>query len=235
MGYVLLEVMCVTKILVAPSILAADFARLGEQVRQVEAAGADLIHIDVMDGRFVPNLTMGPLIVEAVKRSTALPLDVHLMTVEPDHLLPAFVAAGSSNLTVHVEACPHLYRTLQSIRTSGCRAGVALNPHTPASAIVEVLHLIDLIVVMTVNPGFGGQAFLPEVLPKVKQLRQMITASGYNIDIEIDGGINVQTAVPCVNAGANVLIAGSAIFSSKITVQAGIDSLRAAVATVNTI
>jgi ribulose-phosphate 3-epimerase len=234
-GYVLLEVMCVTKILLAPSILAADFARLGEQVRDAQTANADLIHIDVMDGRFVPNLTMGPLVVEAVKRSTTLPLDVHLMTIEPDQLLPAFVAAGASNLTVHVEACPHLHRTLQYIRSSGCRAGVALNPHTPASTIAEVLHMIDLIVVMSVNPGFGGQAFLPEVLPKVKQLRHMIATSGYNIDIEIDGGINTQTAVPCVNAGANVLIAGSAVFSPKMTVQAGMDSLRAAVATVNTI
>lgn len=215
---------------IAPSILAADFTRLGEQIRDAEKAGADLIHIDVMDGRFVPNLSFGGLIVEAARRSTSLPLDVHLMIVEPDHLLADFAEAGANAISVHVEICPNLHRTLQAIKSLGCRAGVAMNPHTPASAVSEVLHLLDEIIVMSVNPGYGGQVFLPEVLPKVRQLRQMIAAGGRAIDIEIDGGINTETAAICVEAGANVLIAGSAVFNSRFTMQQGIDALMRAVA-----
>ncbi|MBL8156304.1 MAG: ribulose-phosphate 3-epimerase [Anaerolineae bacterium] len=214
---------------IAPSILSADFTRLGEHIREAEQAGADLIHVDVMDGRFVPNLTMGPLVIEAARRSTKLPLDVHLMMVEPDHMLKAFAEAGSDVISVHVEACLHLNRTLQEIRRLGCQAGVALSPHTPAGALSEVMHLVDVILILSVNPGFGGQAFLPEVLPKTRQLRQMIAATGREIDLEIDGGVNTQTAATCVEAGVNVLIAGSAVFNSKFSVKAGIDALRSAV------
>lgn len=213
---------------IAPSILAADFTRLGEQVREAEAAGAELIHIDVMDGRFVPNITMGPLVVEAVGRATGLPLDVHLMVVEADHLLPAFAEAGANAISVHWEACPNLHRTLQAIRGVGCRAGIALNPHTPGVFIREVIHLVDVIIVMTVNPGYGGQAFLPEVMPKVKALREMITASGRAIDLEMDGGVNETTARICVQNGANVLIAGSAVFSERFSVREGVERLRKA-------
>jgi ribulose-phosphate 3-epimerase len=214
------------QIKIAPSILSADFTRLGEQVRAAEAAGAELIHIDVMDGRFVPNITMGPLVVEAVQRATRLPLDVHLMIVEPDHLLPAFANAGANAITVHWEACPNLHRTLQAIRGLGCRAGVALNPHTPGAFIQDIIHLLDVINVMTVNPGFGGQAFLPETMAKVKVLRDMIATSRRAIDLEVDGGVNNETARICVQHGANVLIAGSAVFSEKFSVQEGVAALR---------
>ena len=206
---------------IAPSILSADFTRLGEQVREAEAAGGTLIHIDVMDGRFVPNITMGPLVVEAVRRVTTLPLDVHLMIVEPDHLLAEFARAGASILTVHWEACPNLHRTLQTIRELGCRAGVALNPHTPASFLSEIIHIVDVINVMTVNPGFGGQEFLRETLPKIRQLRSMAGEK----DIEVDGGINQDTVGLVVEAGANVLIAGSSIFNDKHSIREGIDTL----------
>jgi ribulose-phosphate 3-epimerase len=212
---------------IAPSILSADFTRLGEQVREAEAAGGALIHIDVMDGRFVPNITMGPLVVAAVRRVTALPLDVHLMIVEPDHLLAEFASAGATAITVHWEACPNLHRTLQAIKQLGCRVGVALNPHTPASFLAEVFHMVDEVNVMTVNPGFGGQQFLPETLPKIRQLRQM--AAGREIDLEVDGGINVETAAAVMEAGANVLIAGNAVFNSQHSVREGIDALRRAV------
>lgn len=217
---------------IAASILAADFARLGEQVHDAETGGAGLIHIDVMDGRFVPNLTMGAVIIEASRRSTQLPLDVHLMIVEPDHLLADFAGAGANRISVHVEACPNLHRTLQAIKALGCGAGVALNPHTPASALSEVMHLLDVIIVMSVNPGFGGQAFLPEVLPKTRQLRQMISDSGRTIDLEIDGGVNTQTAPVCVQAGVNVLIAGSSVYNSKFNIKSGIDALKNAVSNV---
>ncbi|MBA3874993.1 MAG: ribulose-phosphate 3-epimerase [Anaerolineae bacterium] len=217
---------------IAASILAADFARMGEQVQEAEQGGAGQIHIDVMDGRFVPNLTLGAVVMEAIRRSTQLPLDVHVMIVEPDHLLPDFAKAGANRITVHVEACPNLHRTLQTIKALGCGAGVALNPHTPASALSEVIHMLDVIIVMSVNPGFGGQAFLPEVLPKVRQLRQMIKDSGRAIDLEIDGGVNTETAPTCVQAGANVLIAGSSVYNPKFSVKAGIDALQKAVASV---
>lgn len=213
---------------ISPSILAADFARLGEQVRAATDAGVDRIHVDVMDGRFVPNITMGPVVLEAVRRSTTLPLDVHLMIVEPDHLLDAFVAAGASSLSVHVEACPNLHRTLQAIRALGCAPGVAINPHTPAIMLSEILHMIDLILVMTVNPGFGGQQFLPETLPKIRRLRAMCEAAGRPVDIVVDGGINEATAREVVEAGANVLVAGSAVFSERFPVAEGVVRLRAA-------
>lgn len=213
---------------IAPSILSADFTRLGEQVRAAEDAGAGLIHIDVMDGRFVPNITMGPLVVQAVRRVTRLPLDVHLMIVEPERHVARFAEAGADWISVHVEAGPHLHRTLMTIHELGCRAGVAINPHTPAAALSEVMHMIDLVNVMTVNPGFGGQSFLTETLPKIERLRAMIVASGRDIDIEVDGGINTQTVAAVVQAGANVLVAGSSVFSPDFSVQAGIDALRAA-------
>lgn len=215
-----------TRIQIAPSILAADFTRLGQQIQEAEAAGADLIHVDVMDGRFVPNISMGPLVVEAARRATRLPLDVHLMIVEPDRLLSAFAQAGATTISVHWEACPHLHRTLQAISALGCRAGVALNPHTPPALLSEIMHRIDVILVMTVNPGFGGQSFLPETLPKLRRLREMIAASGRAIDLAVDGGINAETARLCVEAGANALIAGTSVFNAGFSVQAGIDALR---------
>jgi ribulose-phosphate 3-epimerase len=211
---------------IAPSILAADFTRLGEQVQDAEAAGAGLIHIDVMDGRFVPNITMGPLVVAAVRRITNLPLDVHLMIVEPDHLLSAFAQAGADAITVHWEVCAHLHNTLHSIKMLGCRAGVAVNPHIPANFLSEVMHMLDEINVMTVNPGFGGQKFLPETLPKIRQLRRMITETGREIGLEVDGGINHETARTVVEAGADILVAGSAVFNDTQTVQAAMDVLR---------
>jgi ribulose-phosphate 3-epimerase len=169
---------------------------------------------------------MGALVVEAARRSTNLPLDIHLMIIEPDHLLPAFAQAGASAITVHWEACPNLHRTLQTIKALGCRAGVAINPHTPANFLSEMMHMVDVINVMTVNPGAGGQAFLPETLPKITQIRQMINASNRQIDLEVDGGVNLETAVTMIRAGADVLIAGSAVFSSKFSVKQGIETLR---------
>ena len=213
---------------IAPSILSADFARLGEQVQAAEAAGAGLIHVDVMDGRFVPNITMGPLVVQAVRRVTRLPIDVHLMIVEPERHIAAFAEAGADWISVHIEASPHLHRTLVHIHELGCRAGVAINPHTPASALAEVLHMIDLVNVMTVNPGFGGQSFLAETLPKIKELRVMVAGSGRDIDIEVDGGINPKTVRAAVQAGARILVAGSSVFNTDFSVQAGIDALQAA-------
>jgi ribulose-phosphate 3-epimerase len=214
------------EILIAASILAADFTRLGEQIRDADVAGAGLIHIDVMDGRFVPPITMGQMVVAAARRSTRLPLDVHLMVIEPDHLLKSFAEAGATAITVHWEACPNLHRTLQAIKSLGCRAGVAINPHTPADFLVEMIYMIDEVNVMTVNPGYGGQKLLPETLPKIKQIRQMISTSGRQIDLEVDGGINSETAATVIKAGANILIAGSAVFSDKFMVKDGIETLR---------
>lgn len=213
---------------IAPSILAADFTRLGEQIAEAERGGAGLIHVDVMDGRFVPNITMGPLVVEAARRSTSLPLDVHLMIVEPERYIEDFALAGANRISVHIEASPHLHRTLQSIRALGCKAGVALNPHTPASSLSEIMHMVDIVLVMTVNPGFGGQDFLPETLPKIARLRSMIADTGREIDLGVDGGIDASTVKQAVDAGANVLVAGSSVFSHRHSVQDGIASLRAA-------
>lgn len=214
------------KVLVAPSILSADFARLGDEVRAIEAAGADLVHVDVMDGRFVPNITIGPLVVEALKKVTRLPLDVHLMIVEPEKYLGDFVKAGADTVTVHVETCPHLHRTLQQIRSLGAKAGVTLNPSTPASALSEVLTEADQVLVMSVNPGFGGQSFIPGAVEKVRQLREMLDARGRTtVDIEVDGGLNADTAKQVVAAGARVLVAGNHVFRSK-DYQAAIAALR---------
>jgi ribulose-phosphate 3-epimerase len=213
---------------IAPSILSADFARLGEQLSEAQAAGADLIHFDVMDGRFVPNITMGPVILQAARRSTALPIDVHLMMVEPEHMLEAFAQAGASRIDVHWETCPNLHRTLQAIRALGCQAGVAINPHTPAAFLSEILHLVDAVLVMTVNPGFGGQAFLPETLPKLRALRQMIGERGLNVEIAVDGGINPETAAQVVSAGAAMLVVGSAVFNARASVQDSMSAMRRA-------
>jgi ribulose-phosphate 3-epimerase len=199
------------KVLIAPSILAADFTRLGDQVKEATEAGADMFHIDIMDGRFVPNISMGPMVVEAVKRVTNLPLDVHLMIVEPERYIPAFIAAGASSISVHLEASPHLHRTLQVIRESGCRAGVAINTHSPAQLLHEIIGMVDIINVMTVNPGFGGQSFLPETMPKIAQLKAMAGDRHSPVDIEVDGGINAETVSSVVESGANVLVIGTAI------------------------
>jgi ribulose-phosphate 3-epimerase len=199
--------------MIAPSLLAADFTKLGDQIREATDAGAGWFHIDVMDGRFVPNLTMGPFIVEAVRRATDNPLDVHLMIVEPERYVQAFANAGATSISVHYEASPNLHRTLQLIREAGCRAGVAINPHTPAYALEAILSMIDIVNVMTVNPGFGGQTFMGEMMPKVAQLRAMTLDRHQHIDIEVDGGINPDTIPAAVQAGANVLIIGTAIFS----------------------
>jgi ribulose-phosphate 3-epimerase len=198
---------------IAPSILSADFGRLAEEVRAAETAGADWIHVDVMDGRFVPNITLGPPVVKAIRAATSLPVDVHLMIVEPERYLEDFAHAGADVLSVHVEACTHLHRTLQSVRHLGKRAGVVLNPATHESSIRYVIDSIDVVLVMSVNPGFGGQAFIPEVLPKVRAIRDMIDRSGRTIDLQIDGGIAHDTAAGAVEAGARVLVAGSAVFS----------------------
>ncbi|TQR17438.1 ribulose-phosphate 3-epimerase [Psychrobacillus soli] len=199
---------------IAPSILAANFAKLGEEVLEVEKAGADLIHIDVMDGHFVPNITMGPIVVEALRPLTTLPLDVHLMIENADQYIEAFAKAGADYITVHVEACPHLHRTIQLIRSFGVKPGVVLNPHTPVESIGHVLEDIDMVLFMTVNPGFGGQKFIHSVVPKVKQLADIIRERNLSIEIEIDGGINEETIKPCVEAGATVLVAGSAIYNA---------------------
>lgn len=212
----------------APSILAADFTRLGQQVMDAEAAGADRIHIDVMDGRFVPNITMGPMIVEAVRRVTALPLDVHLMIVEPERHIEAFATAGASAITVHYEASPHLHRTLGAIRELGCRAGVAVNPHTRANSLIEVLDMLDLVNVMTVNPGFGGQSLITSTLPKVAEILALLGETGREIDLEVDGGINTDTAMAAVQAGANVLIVGTAVFNTAFSVVEGMEQIRGA-------
>jgi ribulose-phosphate 3-epimerase len=203
------------RILVAPSILSADFGRLAAEVEAVEAAGADWIHVDVMDGRFVPNLTIGPPVVKALRRVTKLPLDVHLMIVEPERYIGAFAEAGADTISVHVEASPHLHSTLQHIRGLKKRAGVVLNPGTSEESLRYVLSLADVVLVMSVNPGFGGQSFLPEVLPKVAAIRRMIDESGRPVDLEIDGGIAEGTAGRAAEAGARVLVAGNAVFTKK--------------------
>ncbi len=211
---------------ISASILAADFTRLGEQIAECEAAGADWIHIDVMDGRFVPNISMGLPIVRAVRRITRLPLDVHLMIVEPEHYLADFAEAGADGLTVQVEACPHVHRTLQQIRELGKRAGLALNPGTPAVAVSEVLDLSDLLLAMTVNPGFGGQAFLPSTLGKIRQLKAWVSERGHATEIEVDGGIDPETTPQVMAAGATVLVTGTAVFQAGVPMAEAIAHLR---------
>ena len=211
--------------LIAPSILSADFARLGDEIEKVEKAGADWIHVDVMDGHFVPNITIGPLVVEAVKKVTKLPIDVHLMIENPDKYIPAFAEAGADYISVHVETCPHLNRTIQFIKSCGAVPGVVLNPSTPLSSIEWVLDDIEFVLIMSVNPGFGGQAFIKNSLDRIQQLRTMINKNGARALIQVDGGVNEKTIEEISQAGANVFVAGSAIFGSK-NYKETIDSFR---------
>lgn len=210
---------------IAPSILSADFSKLGDEVKEVASAGADYIHIDVMDGHFVPNITMGPLVVEAVRKVTSLPLDVHLMISQPDKYIADFVHAGADIITIHVEADPHIHRTIHEIKRLGAKAGVVLNPGTPLSAITSILKDVDMVLIMTVNPGFGGQSFIHETLNKIKELRTIIEKESLQIDIEVDGGINDETIALVTKAGANVIVAGSHIFESNDRKQS-IESLK---------
>ena len=200
---------------IAPSLLSADFARLADEVARCEAGGADWLHVDVMDGRFVPNLTFGTKVIETVRRLTKLPLDVHLMVVEPEQYFEDFVAAGASTLTIHAEVSPHLNRQLAHIRELGCGAGVALNPSTPLSAVEDVISELDLLLVMSVNPGFGGQSFIPRSLDKLARARRMLDLAGSDAALEVDGGINRDTIAAARQAGADVFVAGNAVFSAK--------------------
>ena len=212
---------------IAPSILSANFAKLGEEIIDVEKGGADYIHVDVMDGHFVPNITIGPLIVEAIKPVTSLPLDVHLMIENPDKYIQPFADAGASIISVHQETSPHLHRTIQSIKDANVKAGVVINPATPLVMIEEILAYVDLVLIMTVNPGFGGQSFIYETLPKIKQLYELRQKNNYNFEIEVDGGVNETTAKLCTDAGADVLVAGSAVFNQKDRKKA-IEAIRSA-------
>lgn len=212
--------------LIVPSILSADFSRLGEQVQAAAAGGADRIQVDVMDGRFVPNITVGALIVEAVRRHCTLPLEVHLMIVEPERYLGDFATAGADLIIVHQEASPHLHRTVEQIKALGKRVGVAINPATPLAMVQEILSDVDLVLCMTVDPGFGGQEFIASMLPKIERLRAMIEQHAAHCDLEVDGGISAKTAPLAVRAGANVLVAGSAVYGHSGGVAAGIGALR---------
>lgn len=210
---------------IAPSILSADFGRLADEVRAVEAAGADYVHVDVMDGRFVPNITIGPMVLAAVRAATRLPLDVHLMIVEPERHIEAFAQAGADIITVHLEASPHLHRTIQQIRALGKKACVSLNPHTPLDGLQTVLPDLAMVLLMTVNPGFGGQRFIEAVVPKIRELRAEIDGRHLDVDIEVDGGVSPETAATVVEAGADVLVAGSAVFN-RPDYRAAIAALR---------
>lgn len=214
---------------IAPSIIAADFTRLAEQVHAAEAAGADWLHVDVMDGQFVPNITIGPFVVQALREVSRLPLDVHLMIADPDRYVEDFVQAGAATLTVHAEACLHLHRTLARIKDAGVRAGVALNPATPPAVLEEVLSDLDLVLVMSVNPGFSGQRFIPASLSKVERVRRMLNLLGSRADLEVDGGVNAGNAGELVRVGASVLVAASAIFNREDSIAANVARLRAAV------
>lgn len=210
---------------IAPSILSADFARLGEEIKDVERGGADYIHVDVMDGHFVPNITIGPLIVEAIRPVTKLPLDVHLMIENPDQYIEAFARAGADYITVHVEACRHLHRTIQLIKSTGVKAGVVLNPATPVDSLKHIIEDVDMVLLMSVNPGFGGQKFISSVLPKIRQVKELADSLNPDLEIEVDGGVNEETAKLVIEAGANVLVAGSAVFNKEDR-EAAIASLR---------
>jgi ribulose-phosphate 3-epimerase len=217
------------RIEIVPSILSADFARLGEQVREAEEAGAGRIQVDVMDGRFVPNITVGPLVIKAIRSYTSLPIEAHLMIVEPEHYIDEFAEAGADYIIPHVEASPHLHRTVQAIRALGRRPGVALNPSTPLAAIEEMLEYVEMVIVMTVNPGFGGQDFIRSMLPKITRLRRLLDERGLRCDIEVDGGINADTAPLAVGAGANLLVAGSAVYGTPNGVSAAVARLKRSV------
>ncbi len=210
---------------IAPSILNADFSCLGEQIRSVEQGGADWIHLDIMDGHFVPNITIGPMVVQAVRRVTRLPLDVHLMISDADRYIDDFHQAGADLITVHVEACPHLWRTLETIRERGCKTGITLNPATPLTVLQPVLHLVDLVLIMSVEPGFGGQKFIPDSLHRIKQLSSWRREHKYKYLIEVDGGIDINTAPQVVAAGADVLVIGKAIFS-QADIPAAVQAIR---------
>ena len=210
----------------ATSILAADFARLGEQIEEAERAGADYIHVDVMDGHFVPNITIGPLVVAAIRPHTRLPLDVHLMIDAPERYVGDFANAGADNITVQQEACVHLHRVVEQIKGFNKKAGIALNPATPISTLEEILPYVDLVLIMTVNPGFGGQSFIETMLQKIAAMRKIIDARGLNIELEVDGGISSETAPRVVAAGARVLVAGNAIFNGKTSVAEAVKRLR---------
>jgi ribulose-phosphate 3-epimerase len=200
---------------IAPSILSADFSRLGEEIRAAENAGADLIHVDVMDGHFVPNITIGPLVVKAVKKVASIPLDVHLMIEDPDKYIKDFAESGADIITVHAEACVHLHRSIQNIKECGVKAAVSINPATPISNIELILPIVDMVLLMSVNPGFGGQKFIPEVLLKIKQLKSLITGSKLKVEIEIDGGITVENVAEVQAAGADIVVMGNAFYNSK--------------------
>ena len=210
---------------IAPSVLSADFGRLADEVRAVEAAGADYIHVDVMDGMFVPNITIGPVVVAALRRATKLPLDVHLMIEDPSRYIDEFARAGADLIGVHVEACRHLHRAIQSVRAAGKRASVTLNPATPLDSVRHVLEDVSQVLIMSVNPGFGGQSFIKNVLPKIRDLRREIRDRGLDVDVEVDGGIKVDNVADVARAGGNVIVAGSAVFESK-DYRATISALR---------
>ncbi len=221
-----------SRVKIAPSILSADFSRLGEQIREAEAGGADWIHVDVMDGHFVPNITIGPLVAEAARRSTTLPVDVHLMIENPERYLEAFAKAGADYLTVHVETCPHLHRVVQQIRELGVKPGVTLNPATPLVALSEILPYVDLVLVMSVNPGFGGQSYIPGSTARIAQVRRMIDDLGLadRIELQVDGGVARDTIAEVVGAGATVVVAGSAVYNTRASVADNLAALRAAAA-----
>lgn len=218
-------------VLIAPSIIAADFSRLGEEVRSAEIGGADMIHVDVMDGHFVPNITMGPLVVESLRGKTELPIDSHLMIENPDNYIDKFIEAGSEMVTVHIEACKHLHRTLTHIKEKGGKAGLSLNPSTPLSTIEHVLEDMDLLLIMTVNPGFAGQSFIKTLVPKIRDARKLISERKLKIDLEVDGGINLETAPIAATAGANILVAGSAVFNKKKSPEENVKDLKRALKT----